>query len=115
MSLALYMDQHVPAAITRGLRRRGVDILTAAEEGASTLEDSRLLDRACEIGRVLFSRDSDLVAEATRRLRSGEKFATVVYAHQLEVSIGRCVTDLEVIAKAGLPEEAMGHVIHLPL
>ncbi len=48
-------------------------------------------------------------------LRTGERFATVVYAHQLEVSIGRCVRDLEVIAKAGLPEEAVGQVIYLPL
>ena len=76
---------------------------------------SRLLNRAGELGRVLFTRDSDLLVEATRRLRSEEKFATVVYAHQLEVSIGRCVTDLEVIAKAGLPDEARGHVLHLPL
>ena len=115
MSLAPYMDQHVPAAITRGLRRRGVDVLTAAEDGTAALEDPALLDRAGELGRVLFTRDSDLLVEATRRLRGGEKFATVVYAHQLEVSIGRCVADLEVIAKAGLPEEAMGRVIHLPL
>lgn len=115
MSLALYMDQHVPAAITRGLRRRGVDVLTAGEDGTSALEDPLLLNRAGELGRVLFSRDSDLLTEATRRSRNGEKFATVVYAHQLEVSIGRCVTDLEVIAKAGLPEEAVGQVIHLPI
>jgi predicted nuclease of predicted toxin-antitoxin system len=109
------MDQHVPAAITRGLRRRGVDVLTAAEDGAAALDDPPLLDRAGELGRVLFTRDTDLLAEAARRMRAGEKFATVVYAHQLEVSIGRCVADLEVIAKAGLPDEAVGQVIYLPL
>ncbi len=27
--IRLYMDHHVPVAITRGLRRRGVDVLTA--------------------------------------------------------------------------------------
>jgi hypothetical protein len=37
MSLALYMDHHVPRAITIGLRLRGVDVLTAYEDGASTL------------------------------------------------------------------------------
>jgi len=115
VSLALYMDHHVPAAITRGLRRRGVDVLTAAEDGRADCDDAPLLDRAGEVGRVLFTRDSDLLVEATRRLRSGERFTTVVYAHQLEVSIGRCVTDLEVIAKAGSPEEAVRQVIYLPL
>jgi hypothetical protein len=29
MPLALYMDQHVPRAITTGLRLRDVDVLTA--------------------------------------------------------------------------------------
>ena len=29
MSLGLYMDVHVPRPITRGLRRRGVDVLRA--------------------------------------------------------------------------------------
>jgi hypothetical protein len=28
-----YMDQHVPAAVTRGLRERDVDVLTAQEAG----------------------------------------------------------------------------------
>ena len=31
MSLAFYMDHHVPRAITVGLRLRGVDVLTAYE------------------------------------------------------------------------------------
>ncbi|MBE0540515.1 MAG: DUF5615 family PIN-like protein [Verrucomicrobia bacterium] len=115
MSFALYMDQHVPAAITRGLRRRGVDVVTSAEDGTAAWEDPQLLDRAGALGRILFTRDSDLLAEATRRLRAGEQFATVVHAAQLEVSIGRCVTDLEIIAKAGLPEETVGQVIYLPL
>jgi hypothetical protein len=28
VSVALYMDVHVPRPITRGLRKRGVDVLT---------------------------------------------------------------------------------------
>ncbi len=31
MSVAFYMDQHVPRAITAGLRLRGVDVMTAYE------------------------------------------------------------------------------------
>ena len=34
MSLGLYMDVHVPAAITRGLILRGVDVITAQLDGA---------------------------------------------------------------------------------
>jgi len=37
MGLKLYMDQHVPRSITSGLRLRGVDVLTAFEDGANSL------------------------------------------------------------------------------
>ncbi len=33
MPIAFYMDEHIPMAITLGLRMRGVDILTAQEDG----------------------------------------------------------------------------------
>lgn len=33
--VALYMDVHVKQAITLGLRRRGVDALTAQEDGTA--------------------------------------------------------------------------------
>ena len=72
MSLGLYMDAHVPLAITRGLRRRGVDVLTAQQDGTTRLPDPELLDRATALGRILFSQDEDLIAEAVRRQRSGE-------------------------------------------
>ena len=40
------MDHHVPAAVSAGLRSRGVDVLTAAEDGSAALEDEPLLERA---------------------------------------------------------------------
>ena len=61
------MDVHVPYAITIGLRLRGVDAVTAQEDDASELDDSTLLDRATELGRVLFTQDDDLLREAKLR------------------------------------------------
>lgn len=46
MPLAFYMDEHIPKAITLGLRLRGVDVLTAQEDGKEGNSDSELLDRA---------------------------------------------------------------------
>jgi predicted nuclease of predicted toxin-antitoxin system len=43
---------------------RGVDVLTAQEDGAATLPDSDLLNRATDLGRVLFTQDEDLLNEA---------------------------------------------------
>jgi hypothetical protein len=74
MAIALYVNQHVPRAITVGL-----------------------------------------CPEATRRQREGTPFHGVIYAHQLRVSIGTCVHDLEIIAKAGEPEHLSNGVQFLPL
>ena len=115
MPLAFYMDQHVPRAITNGLRLRAVDVLTAYEDGASKFNDSNLLERAGELKRVLFTQDDDLLVEAARRLREGISFYGVIYAHQLYVSIGTCVHDLEAIAKAGEPEDIVNKIQFLPL
>lgn len=114
MPVALYMDHNVPRAITAGLQRRGIDVLSAYEDGAHELGDAALLNRAQELGRVLFTRDDDLLREATRRQREGRSFGGVIYAHQREVSIGRCTLDLHVIAEASEPEELQGRIIFLP-
>jgi len=113
--IKLYMDHHVPRAITEGLRIRRVDVLTAAEDHAYRLPDDKLLDRAGELNRVLFTRDEDLLREATGRQRNGQTFIGVIYAHQLRVSIGGCIRDLELISKACEPQDFVNRVEYLPL
>lgn len=88
MSLAFYMDHHVPRAITLGLRLRRVDVLTAYEDGTSELDDAALLDRASALGRVLFTRDDDLLAEAAKRQRAGIPFHGIIYAHRSGIDGG---------------------------
>jgi hypothetical protein len=39
MSIAFYMDHHVPRAVTLGLRLREADVITAHEDGTSELDD----------------------------------------------------------------------------
>jgi len=70
------------ALITAGLRLRGVDVLTAQDDGRRHVPDNVLLDRAADLLRVLFSQDEDLLAEATRRQREGIAFAGVVYGYR---------------------------------
>ena len=115
MPIALYMNEHVPRAITIGLRLRGVDVITAQEDGSGGISDPELLDRAAQLQRVLFTHDDDLLAEAAKRQRQGIPFQGVIYAHPLRVSIGTCIHDLEIIAKAGEPEDLVNRVEFLPL
>src|SRR5947209_5814859 len=109
-----YMDHHVPSAITAGLRRRGVDVVTAEEDGSATLADEALLDRTTSLGRVLFSQDEDLLAITHQRLQAGRDFSGLAYAHQLAISIGQAVRDLELIAKVLEPADMHNRVEYLP-
>lgn len=115
MPLSFYMDHNVFRAITDGLRLRGIDVLTALEDGTAEIPDPVLLDRATELGRVLFTHDDDLVKEAARRQRAHDYFDGVIYIHQLRTQIGPCIEDLELIAKLYSPEEIENQVIFLPL
>ena len=115
MPLALYMDVHVPRAITNGLRQRSVGVITAQEDGSSELDDPLLLDRATELNRPLYTQDDDLLAEARRRQKAGETFAGVIYSHQLRRPIGKCIDDLELIAKTFEPDDLKNRVEFIPL
>ena len=39
MALTIYMDVHIPAAITDGLRRHGLDVLTSQDDQTTTADD----------------------------------------------------------------------------
>jgi hypothetical protein len=109
------MDVHVRRAITVSLRLRGVDVLTAQEDGAARLPDPELLDRAMLLNRVLVSHDRDLLREAAHRQKEARPFSGVIYGHQLKVSVGEAVRDLELLAKYTDPEDHAGRVEYLPL
>lgn len=115
MPLAFYMNEHVPNSITVGLRIRTVDVLTVQEDERKATDDAILLDRAAELGRVMFSFDADMLREARRRQREGGPFAGLVFAHPARISVGRCIRDLEIIAKVGEPADLANEVVYLPL
>jgi predicted nuclease of predicted toxin-antitoxin system len=109
------MDVHVRGPVTTGLRRRGVDVLTAQQDGTTRWTDERLLNRAAELARVLFTQDDDLLQEAATRQRRGQAFGGVIYAHQQNITVRQTIEDLELIAKVSEPEELANRVTYLPL
>jgi hypothetical protein len=109
------MDVHVPQSITDQLRRRGLDVLTAIEDGWAERDDAELLEHARELSRVVFTQDIRFKALAEDWQRQGRPFAGLVFGHQLGGTIGQFVKDLELIATASDPEEWVSVVEHLPL
>jgi predicted nuclease of predicted toxin-antitoxin system len=115
MSLSYYMDEHVDDDITRGLRRRGVDVLTVQDDGRRKTDDAAILDRALILGRVVFTQDDDFLREAHVRQFLGHPFAGVIYIHQVKERVGPIVLELEVFAKAGNPGDLDNQVVYLKI
>ena len=115
MSLSLYMDHHVHGAITAALRQREVDVLTCQDDGTVRWPDDRLLERATGLGRVLFSQDDDLLAAAHERLQTGQPFAGLIYGHQLKLTIGQAIRDLQLMASVLDAQDMVNRVEFLPL
>ena len=114
MAISLYMDVHIPQAITSQLRNRGVDVLTALDDQAQELPDDQLLERSTQLKRVLFTQDIRFRILAETWQLQGKQFAGLIFGHQLGGTIGQFVKDLELIAKASKPDEWMNTVEYIP-
>ena len=115
MILKFYMDHHVPAAVTDGLRLRGIDVLMTYEDGAAQVSDQVLLNRATALDRVLVSQDEDLLSEGAARQRGGIPFSGIIFSAQGKLTIGDFIDELELIARASLPGEFANRIEYLPL
>lgn len=115
MAIALYFDVHVDRAIVGQLRLREVDALTAQEDGSDRMSDEILLKRASQLARPVVTHDIRFFALAESWQRLARPFCGLIFAHPMQVSIGQCVRDLELIAKATDPEDWTSAVLRLPL
>ena len=115
MAIALFFDVHVDHAIVGQLRLRQVDVLTAQEDSADRLADDLLLERASQLGRPLVTHDIRLHAMAEAWQIQGRPFCGLIFGHLMQLSIGQCVKDLELIAKATDSQDWMSAMIRLPL
>ena len=59
--VSFYTDEHVAKAVIRGLRERGVNVMTVAEAGLMGALDEEHLARSLTEGRVLFTQDDDFL------------------------------------------------------
>ena len=100
-----YTDEHVAKAVARGLRRRGVDALTAAEAGMLRATDDEHLRFATERQRVVFTQDDDFL----RLHAQGIEHCGIVYAPQ-QTPIGTIVSGLMLVFQVLTPDEMRNHV-----
>jgi predicted nuclease of predicted toxin-antitoxin system len=95
----LFIDAHVKAAITAGLRRRGIDVVIAQEDGGTRLKDTEGLGRATALQRVLCRQDDDLLAIAHARQTARVCFAGLIDGPQLAATMGTDGLELDVVGQ----------------
>ena len=115
MALAYYMNEHIPRPITVALRLLEIEVLTTQEDQRAGDSDAELFDRAAELGRVMVSFDADMVRQAIKFQRANTPFPGLVFGHPTQHSIGDCIRDLEIAAKASTPGDLANNFIYLPL
>ncbi len=64
---------------------------------------------------MLFSQDADLLVVANEWQESGRDFAGLFYGHQLQLTIGQAVRDLQIAAEILELSEIQNRVEYLPL
>jgi hypothetical protein len=90
-------------------------VLTAQEDSAGQLSDELLLERAGKLLRLIVTHYIRFQALAQDWQRQGKPFCGLIFAHPMQVSIGQCVRDLEIIAKATDPHDWTSQILRLPL
>ena len=105
-----YTDEHVAPAVMRGLRERGVDVLTVVQAGMLGASDEEHVTHALVTGRVIFTQDDDFL----RLHAAGSDHARIVYAHQ-QTAIGDIIRGLMLIYQVLDMAEMRRHVEYLPL
>jgi hypothetical protein len=112
--LAFYMDHQFRASVTRGLRLRNIDVLTALEDGTAEIADDLLLARAADLGRILVTHDQGLLALAAEWQTIGREFAGIAFAVQKSLEVGKAIEYLELIAHVMSADEMRNRVEYIP-
>jgi|SRR3989339_358027 len=100
-----YTDEHVPNSVVKGLRLRGIDVLTTKEAGMLGATDEEHVAFAKQGKRVIFTQD-----EAFLRLHSeGVDHSGIVYAHQ-RTPVGDIVRGLMLIHQVLKLDEMKNHL-----
>ena len=100
-----YTDEHVSRAVVRGLRSRGIDVVTVVELNLLGASDERHISLAHEQGRVVFTQDADFLRLHT----AGHEHSGIVYAPQ-GTPMGDVIRGLVLIHQILDAEEMVGHI-----
>ena len=103
--LRFYLDESVNVTVANGLRRRGIEALTAGESGNLGLSDQAQLTYAVNNDFVIVTHDTDFLALSIDSEHKG-----IVYAHLEKYRIGDLIRKLKNLWEIAGPKDMLNHV-----
>lgn len=100
-----YTDEHVSKSVIKGLRRRGVDVLTTPEASSMGASDAEHLKLAKKEGRVIFTQDADFLRLHAKTV----EHSGIVYA-SVTTPVGEIIKGLMLIHDILSSEDMIDHV-----
>lgn len=104
--LRFHLDESVALAVAIGLKRRGIEVTTAATTGLLSAIDEKHLKFAHGQNSVLVTHDFDFLVLAT----TGIPHAGIVYCHPQKRSIGQIIAGLELLSDCLEPAQMVARV-----
>ncbi len=89
--LRFYLDESVNIAVVDGLRRRGIDVISAKDAGNLGLSDEEQIKYTKANNFVVVTHDADFLSLAMYTEHKG-----IVFVHQQKYSIGDLIRNLKV-------------------
>jgi hypothetical protein len=101
-----HLDEHISFRIVAGLRRRNIDVTTAAGSGLIGATDMEQLAFASAQRRVMVTHDDDFL----RLHAQGAAHAGIAYCHQQSMAIGELLRRLVLLHDLLSPEDMIGRI-----
>jgi len=109
MAMRFHLDGHIHSAVAAGLRRRGIDVTTAAEVELLGADDEKHRAFALAGGRVLVTSDDDFLRLHAQHIAH----AGIAYCRQGSRSIGEILRSLLLLHECFDAEDMRGRIEYL--
>lgn len=103
--MKIYADENIERSVIEGLRRRGIEVISADELGFYGKPDEFHVRKASEMKAVILTHDNDFLIMADRFDHSG-----IIFSHSKNVSIGQCIRGVELIVNVLTNKDMRNHI-----
>jgi len=106
-SIKIYINESIDVAVAEGLKRRGVQALSAKDTGNLGLTDEEQIQYASREEAAIFTHDDDFLSLVAK---SNREHHGLIYVHQQKLSTGECIRRIKTLVQIKTPKEMQNHI-----